>query len=167
MTSSSRLFAIALTLALACSGAADPARDAGSGGGGGGGTGGGGGGGGIVADGGGGRDGNAAADGGPAPDAGIADAALALDRSSDVTTADAAVAADATMAAPDGRSDGADADVCGAAVFGAACSEPGKICGSERCMQACGFCNLLRCDGGTWRRLEVPPPQQPCDASAG
>jgi hypothetical protein len=158
MTSSLRILGIALTLALACSGAADPASDSGSGGAGGGGMG---------ADGGGGRDGNAAADGGPAPDAGIADAALALDRSSDVTTADAAVAADATVAAPDGRGDGADADVCGAAVLGAACSEPGKICGSERCMQACGFCNLLRCDGGLWRRLEVPPPQQPCDASAG
>ena len=46
------------------------------------------------------------------------------------------------------------------AALGTPCSEEGRFCG--RCIDPCGFCNLLQCSGGTWTRLEAHPPPPPC-----
>jgi hypothetical protein len=46
------------------------------------------------------------------------------------------------------------------AAEGTACSPEGMTCGS--CTDPCGFCNLLRCDGGVWSHLEAFPPPPPC-----
>jgi hypothetical protein len=61
-----------------------------------------------------------------------------------------------------------DADACATAMFGARCTMEGRYCGGENCAAACGFCNILSCSGGTWRRVEVPPPPpgQRCEAGA-
>lgn len=48
------------------------------------------------------------------------------------------------------------ADLGGA--IDAPCDPEGRSCGGEGCADACGFCNLIVCEGGRWRRLEVPPP---------
>jgi hypothetical protein len=46
------------------------------------------------------------------------------------------------------------------AAEGTACAEEGRSCGT--CLDPCGFCNTLRCQGGLWTRLEAPPPPDPC-----
>jgi hypothetical protein len=50
-------------------------------------------------------------------------------------------------------------DVCPAYPFdaiGTHCSTEGMTC-SEGCTDACSFCNVIRCQGGTWQKLEVFP----------
>lgn len=44
---------------------------------------------------------------------------------------------------------------------GAACSTEGQSCGGP-CTDECSFCNIFRCEGGEWTRLEVFP--APCFA---
>ncbi len=68
--------------------------------------------------------------------------------------------ADSTADAP------ADAG-CAGAVEGGACAPEGAFCGGP-CTNPCAFCNVLRCVGGRWGRLEVPPlPPDMCrDAGA-
>lgn len=48
---------------------------------------------------------------------------------------------------------------CASAVAMGACTVDGQIC-SSGCTDACSFCNLLRCVGGTWQRMESFP--APC-----
>ena len=46
-----------------------------------------------------------------------------------------------------------------AASEGASCELEGAFCGGP-CTDQCSFCNVLRCESGTWQRLEVFP--APC-----
>jgi hypothetical protein len=39
---------------------------------------------------------------------------------------------------------------------GSPCSEEGEYCSGD-CSDQCSFCNVLRCEGGTWQGLEVFP----------
>ncbi len=128
----------------------------------------------------------AAADAGPA-DAGGADAGGADAGGADARVADAAVidAARADAGGADaGRADagGVDARVGDATVadaaapcppdvfaaIGAPCPDEGRFCGGEQCGDPCSFCNVIRCEGGAWRRVEVPPgPPDECRRDAG
>ncbi|MCZ7681381.1 MAG: hypothetical protein M5U28_22345 [Sandaracinaceae bacterium] len=56
----------------------------------------------------------------------------------------------------------ADAGGCPSdpSAVGTPCAEEGRFCGG--CTDPCGFCNILRCEGGVWTRLEAPPPPGPC-----
>jgi len=45
---------------------------------------------------------------------------------------------------------------CAGAVEGGSCAAEGTFCGGP-CTDPCMFCNVLRCVGGRWGRLEVPP----------
>lgn len=54
--------------------------------------------------------------------------------------------------------DSTTTDECDEAVEGQQCDTEGASCGE--CTDVCQFCNLLRCDGGTWQRLEAFP--APC-----
>lgn len=49
-------------------------------------------------------------------------------------------------------------DDCARAVEGEPCDTEGASCGE--CTDVCQFCNLMRCDGGAWQRLEAFP--APC-----
>ena len=49
-------------------------------------------------------------------------------------------------------------DLCLGAAEGESCPVEGASCGE--CSDPCSFCNLLRCEGGTWTALEVFP--APC-----
>lgn len=74
------------------------------------------------------------------------------------TTADATpdVAMDARPdAAPDVAPD-APSPTCAGAVAGGSCAMEGSFCGGP-CTNPCQFCNVLRCAGGRWERLEAPP----------
>ena len=51
-------------------------------------------------------------------------------------------------------------DVCAGAVEDEACDVEGTSCGGELCTDECSFCNILRCEGGMWTRLEAFP--APC-----
>lgn len=43
------------------------------------------------------------------------------------------------------------------------CANEGQSCGE--CTDPCDFCNILRCEGGVWTRLEAhPPPPGTCTA---
>lgn len=42
---------------------------------------------------------------------------------------------------------------------GGSCTSEGQICGGP-CTDECSFCNLWRCNGGTWQRMEAFP--APC-----
>jgi hypothetical protein len=48
---------------------------------------------------------------------------------------------------------------CDSAVDESACSVEGESCGGP-CVDACNFCNLLRCTNGAWQRMEIFP--APC-----
>jgi hypothetical protein len=53
-----------------------------------------------------------------------------------------------------------DAGACPSSITeGEACATEGQSCGGP-CTDACSFCNLFRCEGGEWTRLEVFP--APC-----
>jgi hypothetical protein len=85
--------------------------------------------------------------------------------------ADAAVPVDAAVLADAAPS--ADAEpICPADLFaalGTACAVEDTFCGGEQC-GPCGFCNLIRCTGGVWERLEAPPPppdDPACQPDAG
>lgn len=54
--------------------------------------------------------------------------------------------------------DGCPADH--SAALGMPCADEGRFCG--RCIDPCGFCNILQCSGGMWTRLEAHPPPPPC-----
>jgi hypothetical protein len=55
---------------------------------------------------------------------------------------------------------GADAgSSCAGVTEGAACAVDGQSCGGP-CSDPCQFCNIFRCSGGRWTRLEVFP--MPC-----
>jgi hypothetical protein len=41
---------------------------------------------------------------------------------------------------------------------GTACQTENDSCGGPACKDAKGFCNVVVCRGGTWQRMEVPPP---------
>lgn len=99
------------------------------------------------------------------------------DASGDTSVRDGASdsAADAT---PDAAGDAAadapgDAAVdCSTAAEGGACTVEGASCGGP-CTDVCSFCNILRCEGGEWTRLEVFPapcfdcgPEKQCEAGA-
>lgn len=89
-------------------------------------------------------------DSGTDADGGAADAA----QMPDAVTPDAAPMPDAATldsAMPDGQV----ADPCDTAEEGGACAEEGSFCGGP--CDPCSFCNILRCDGGRWGRLEAPP----------
>lgn len=60
----------------------------------------------------------------------------------------------------------ADASCAGAVAEGP-CAAEGSFCGGP-CTNPCAFCNVLRCVGGRWGRIEVPPlPPDMCrDAGA-
>lgn len=62
-----------------------------------------------------------------------------------------------TDAGSDVRADAGSS--CATAVEGAACSMEGQSCGGP-CADPCQFCNILRCEGGRWTRLEIFP--MPC-----
>ena len=83
------------------------------------------------------------------PDAALSDAALSDAALSDAGPADAA--------SPD-AGDGCPADL--GTAEGTACAVEATTCGGP--CNACGFCNLLVCTGGTWQRLEAFPPPGPC-----
>lgn len=58
------------------------------------------------------------------------------------------------------RTDGGDG--CPADIFaaeGMTCTTEGQFCGE--CTDPCMFCNLIRCQGGVWTRMEVFP--KPCE----
>ena len=59
---------------------------------------------------------------------------------------------------PDARDGGG---FCAGAVAQGACTTEGWVC-SDACLDACQFCNLLRCTGGRWQPQEVAP--APCFA---
>jgi hypothetical protein len=63
-------------------------------------------------------------------------------------------------AAPSGTDGGVDAPTnpqCPAnPVLGEACAVEGIVCGPP-CNDPCKFCNGVRCQGGKWQRIEVPP----------
>lgn len=55
-----------------------------------------------------------------------------------------------------------DAGACPSSITeGEACANEGQTCGGP-CTDACSFCNLFRCEGGEWTRIEVFP--APCFA---
>lgn len=58
-------------------------------------------------------------------------------------------------------------NACAGVVLGGACSPEGQTCGGP-CTNPCQFCNIFRCAGGRWGRVEVPPlPPDMCrDAGA-
>jgi hypothetical protein len=69
---------------------------------------------------------------------------------------------------------GADssADECASAAEGEPCANEGTFCGGP-CPDPCSFCNVLRCQLGTWERMEAFPapcfdcgPQNRCMAYA-
>jgi len=99
-------------------------------------------------------------------DAGRNDAGREDDASApDDASADAASAGDASAPRDASTSDAGGA--CATAVDGAPCTETGAMCGGP-CTDRCGFCNILRCEGGTWMGLEVFPDPTcsttfPCD----
>jgi hypothetical protein len=70
------------------------------------------------------------------------------------------------VSAPDGSTDASAPDAgdgCPtdhSAALGTSCADEGRFCG--RCIDPCGFCNILQCSGGTWTRLEAHPPPPPC-----
>jgi hypothetical protein len=43
---------------------------------------------------------------------------------------------------------------------GTPCAPEGTTCG--RCLDSCGWCNILHCTGGRWQRVEAFPPPPPC-----
>lgn len=53
----------------------------------------------------------------------------------------------------------ASTDDCAEAIDEGPCSDEGASCGGP-CTDECQFCNLLRCSGGQWQRLEAFP--APC-----
>ncbi len=54
---------------------------------------------------------------------------------------------------------GINDDGCQAAADGEPCDVDGQICGGP-CLDTCSFCNMSRCSGGVWQRLEAFP--APC-----
>lgn len=62
-------------------------------------------------------------------------------------------------ATSDGSATSGERDPCLDAVAGATCSSDGVTCGGP-CTDMCQFCNLTRCQNGTWQRMEVFP--APC-----
>jgi len=81
-----------------------------------------------------------------------------------VTGMDAGAAVDAGGGGADaGDTDAGDTDAgsadCAGATVDEACSDEGAVCGGP-CTDECSFCNLLRCSGGVWNRVEVFP--TPC-----
>jgi hypothetical protein len=108
-------------------------------------------------------------------DAGTPDTGTAVDRpstdvpSTDVPSTDVPAtdvpSTDVGMDVPSTDVGGDAGSVCASAVAGAACSVAGQACGGP-CSDPCQFCNILRCEGGRWTRLEVFP--MPCtDSGAG
>jgi len=77
---------------------------------------------------------------------------------------DAGVTADAGGGGGDageadaGALDAGDVD-CAGAMIDTPCAPEGAVCGGP-CTDECSFCNLLRCSGGVWNRVEVFP--TPC-----
>ena len=69
---------------------------------------------------------------------------------------DATDAARPPDAAPEAGADVAADASCAGAVAGEACAAEGTFCGGP-CTNPCAFCNVLRCAGGRWGRIEVPP----------
>ncbi|MDB4931522.1 MAG: hypothetical protein JWM10_4006 [Myxococcaceae bacterium] len=98
-----------------------------------------------------------------AADAGPADTGSASDTGGSVDVGRVDVGAidvpgDVGFDAPGDR--GGDAgSSCAGATEGAACTTDGQTCGGP-CSDPCQFCNLYRCTGGRWDRLEVFP--MPC-----
>lgn len=56
-----------------------------------------------------------------------------------------------------GASSGCPSDIGSA--DGQPCSEEGKSCGN--CSDPCQFCNIIQCQGGVWKHMEVFPGE--CD----
>jgi len=93
-----------------------------------------------------------------AADTGTPDAGTPLDRPSvDVPSTDVGTDAPGDIANDRGGDGGSS---CASAVEGASCSMEGQSCGGP-CSDPCQFCNILRCSGGRWTRLEIFP--RPCD----
>jgi hypothetical protein len=87
------------------------------------------------------------------------------DATTDTSTTIDSTVDSATDSAADAVADtSADAPDCSGAMEGEPCSAEGTVCGGP-CTDACSFCNLLRCDGGTWSRMEVFP--APCFECGG
>lgn len=49
---------------------------------------------------------------------------------------------------------------------GTACTNEGLSCGGDQCKDACSFCNIIRCTGGTWTQQEAFPDPNCNDATA-
>jgi hypothetical protein len=91
-----------------------------------------------------------------------ADAGSSTDTGASVDVASRDVPGDVGFDVPRdvGNDRGGDAgSSCAGVTEGAACSVEGQGCGGP-CSDPCQFCNLYRCTGGRWGRLEVFP--QPC-----
>lgn len=72
------------------------------------------------------------------------------------------MAGDSALDAADATTVASDSDVplnCANVQEGQACSVEGQSCGGP-CNNPCEFCNVWRCSGGRWARLEVFP--MPC-----
>lgn len=97
-------------------------------------------------------------------DVGTPDTGTGVDRpatdvpATDVPTTDVP-ATDVGMDVPSPDVPGDAGSACASAVADAPCSVQGQACGGP-CTDPCQFCNILRCDGGRWTRLEVFP--MPC-----
>jgi hypothetical protein len=92
-------------------------------------------------------------DGGPAPDAGA-------DADTDGGSVDGGENEDGGE--PDADTDGGvdSGSLCPddlQASIGSACAPEGLACGASNCQDACSFCNLIVCVGGTWEPREVFP----------
>ena len=74
-----------------------------------------------------------------------------VDSRADTDDVDAPVVGDLTQ-------DGEDPD-CATAMVDAPCANEGVFCGGCG-PTSCSFCNVLRCDGGTWGRIEAFPNPQ-------
>jgi hypothetical protein len=102
----------------------------------------------------------------PATDLGVRDAG----RNDAGEDEDAAAPRDASAgdaSTPDDASAGDAGGACATAIEDAPCTETGASCGGP-CTDSCSFCNILRCEGGRWTRLEVFPDPTcamtfPCD----
>ena len=110
-------------------------------------------------------DGGARGDAGRNDAGGDHDASAPEDASARDASAEDASPEDASAAGDASTSDAGGA--CATAVDGAPCTEAGATCGGP-CTDSCRFCNILRCEGGAWTRLEVFPDPTcsttfPCD----